>query len=851
MPEQETILRFSQQGANEVQTALTNMLQGLQQLTTAFSQFNKEAKPPPETQSAFKQFISQIQDLRQKFQEGQVAAAGFSGVMSVLSAGFKLAASPLGMLTLGLGSLMAVIWKTNESVITMYQELRQMAATTGMTIPQAENLKDTFALAGLSTDKLAFAMFKLSMALEAGGKEFTHLGIDIRDQNGAVKEAGQLFEEVRDKISSMGSRTEQAAAASEIFSARMARGMMPILTMTAAKYDELKQKAEAHIGWTDQLVGASQRLVEKHAELHERMEKLKLRMAEMITMPLEEKLYKVGEAMNRVSISFRIGGEAGADFMDKLTVKGTSMNTVFRTVGQTVGAMFFSKKQAQDIADMEDKAATAEGKAKRMQEEAVERAAKAADTKKRMLESEVKDKIEKGRMADTAEQDRLQSEQALMAEETKMRTGSDRAAISGRLEMNKRLVELVEERYRREHELAEERVFKSGGGKLTDAEENKLLSERNQALSKLNAESGKLRLDALKAEAAESARIMADEIKLMKLTSEERLSILESEKNRRLAVNELMLTDSVTKSMQRGQIEEDSATKIRDVKVKAIDDEIAKLREQMSKYGILYEERHRIEQQIMELQMQRTKAERSADDQIVASRRTMVQELQSLANQEAGIGDSLANKALESLKKRGRRTASESDIVAEADRLRMKGAAALSGGGKIEDIQNALGMRGTFAQMAQMGSSTGGAIGQLFNQANAAFAGSNQQFMPSNMRGGVPSIASMVDSQNLKKTLADDIADGAREGAKRGADDLVAAFREASGSIKQMMADAVTPPGGLPGAGGPQGVPTTGTGYDSAAWRRRWNPTGADEPEMSELTIEIARQLGREAKRAG
>lgn len=685
MAEGELVTRLRVEGADQVKTALQQMRAGLDEI------------------------VRSIPSLQSQFAAATQSAVGMSGALSVIGGAAAAVTSPIGLLVISVGAVVGVMTHMANSAVGLFKEMRELSTVTGGTSADAERLRNTFALAGIGTEKLSFAMFRLGMSIETGGKELEHLGVSIRTASGEMKQTGQVFDEVREKLSQMTSASERAAAAGHLFSMRQARGLMPILSMSAERYAELSAKAERNAAVTNQLMGEVQRHIEVEEDLNQKLEQTRIRFTQIIALP--------------VATKFAEWGLAALEFTKHLVGAGKE----FAKSGILYGAWTIAGQEqfAQALTDQ------LAGVAKKIQDLDAQR----IDQHKRMTEAEIKVSIERLRMENQLAAQRLRGEQAIFAEESKMRTGSDVEAIQSRMKMNDQLIALAEERYRRERALAEQRVHAETGGRLTAEEELKLEKERDSAILKLREENSKALVDLEKARAAANQRIAMDEIRALKAQHAERLNFIEQSSKREMARLEMSNLSRREILAKQYELEQQTTEQIRMLKVTEIDDEVARLKQLAALHKDNFAIQREVNQQLMALGVQRAQAEQAADTQIVEERKKMVTELQNLAREEAGIGDTLTNKAIENLRKRGRTSVSEADVMGEAERIRARGRATLGafgGGGRVgmEALQEALSLRGVMESLTKGGFSIAGAIGQAIMQALAAFTGQRERFMP-------------------------------------------------------------------------------------------------------------------------
>jgi len=723
--EGEVVTKLRIEGADQVKTALSQMRDNLSRV------------------------IGSVQGSKAEFTGAAASAEGFGGALGIIGQAAKAATSPLGILIISVGAAAGVMMTMAKEAVGLFKEMRELSTVTGGTVQEAEDLRDTFELAGLGTEKLNMSMFKLGMSIESGGKDLEHLGISVRGAGGEIKATGEVFEEIRNKISQIGSASERAAAAAEIFGARQARGLMPILSMSAERYAELRKKAEENTAVTDAMMDRVAKYIEVQAELNNKLEVSRIRFAELIALPVVTKFTEWAvAALNFVTLLKTAYDIAGAGMLGPL-ITGAA-----------------KKKQLQDK-EAEDATAAAK--------KVDEQQAKGVQQNQRLIESELKARMERGRIQDELTTIQLKGEQAAFAEQSKMRTGSDQEAIQSRVAMNEKLIELAEQRYTRERALAEERVFKATGGRLAPEEEIKLEKERDVAIQGLRQDNAKALIEIEQARVAKSQEVNADEIKRIKAHNAEILAMVEGVGKRQIAQLEMSNRSTQEITTGRYQIERQMIQDTKNLKLIEINEEKGRLEALAEAHKGNYAIQRQVQEQIMGLSQQRVQTEQAADVQIIEQRKKMVADLQNLAREEAGIGDALTNKAIENLKKRGRTRVSEADVMQESARIQRTGVetlGAFGGGGRVsmDRLQESMAMKGTFESMAKGGFNIAGAVQQAISQAFAAFAGQRQQFAPTGtdpalmqqlgMGGGAPMMGAQVEVMESKIASSGDKAIG-------------------------------------------------------------------------------------------
>jgi len=172
-----------------------------------------------------------------------------AGVMSqagvntgVLGQAVGALSSPFGVAAAGAVAFGLAIKGVTDFMLQNYEQLRKLTAVSGLGAEEADRLADAFELLGVNTEGLHGALFKMSAEIDSGGQAIRRLGVDLRDSEGALKVEGQLFLELRDEISKLGTASERNAALMDIFG-RSARDMATIFAMSEEKFREWLETA--------------------------------------------------------------------------------------------------------------------------------------------------------------------------------------------------------------------------------------------------------------------------------------------------------------------------------------------------------------------------------------------------------------------------------------------------------------------------------------------------------------------------------------------------------------------------------------------------------------------------------
>lgn len=617
----------------------------------------------------------------------------------------------------------------------LFKEMRGLAAVTGETIQGAEQMQNTFALAGLSTEKLGFAMFRLSMSIEQGGKELQHMGVELTNASGAALPTGEIFENVRSRIAGMGNATERAAEAAKIFGARQARELMPILSMSATNYERLKDKAAENEAMNKNLERSMGPLIESQADLAQKATKVRMALAETVAVPIAQfftdliaipvvewldGLVGRWKAVNQVAVEGAQGEGGVMGFVHALmAMAGTSRDTAeeFRKNMETI-----SKAQAQLDKNLASR-------------ETAKKKATAEDIK--LSEERLKAEYASGQ----AEiKNRASIDEAL----SRMRTDSDVEAVQMKMATNDKLIALAEEHYEKERAAAIA-LKTSQGGHLTEEEEFKLSSAKDKEVQKLRLENEKIAaVDLVKARVAAAKSAADEEIKIVKDQMAAQTTIIESARKREAAIIETSLAPATQKIIGSYFAETEAIKEAEHTKIDAINQEIdAKRKLAASAPQDLHLQRQ-VNDEIMALNRQRVDAEAKADDEILDKRKSLTLQLRAEAEKQAQTGATLEERALASLERKGRKNASMQDVQEEVYKLRQKASETAAGygtGGRvnISALREARQLAPVVGQLRDEGITASQAIGMASQKSMADLSGQQWSAIPAQLQAAVSS----------------------------------------------------------------------------------------------------------------
>ena len=113
-----------------------------------------------------------------------------------------------------------------------------------MTVEELSKLKFIAAQSDVSLLQLTNAIKTVSEKAVANSSDFKRWGISLRDASGGVKSAKQLFLEGAEVVRKLGSSSQKAAAANQLFGESGVQ-LMPVLNMGAKGMKALERRANA------------------------------------------------------------------------------------------------------------------------------------------------------------------------------------------------------------------------------------------------------------------------------------------------------------------------------------------------------------------------------------------------------------------------------------------------------------------------------------------------------------------------------------------------------------------------------------------------------------------------------
>jgi len=188
----------------------------------------------------------------------------------------------------GVQALGEKVLNFGKESITAYQsvgkEVKLLQRYTGDTAEEMSKLRFAAEESGVSAETLALGLGKMSKAAAttAGEKKFDAIGISVKDMNGHMKSASDIFTEVAGKLGGMQNGVEKTNAIMQIFG-RSGMELAPLLNRGAdgiAKFKEEAQKFGLVLGQDN--LDAIQKNVMAHRELHAAVEGMQVQLGQFL-----------------------------------------------------------------------------------------------------------------------------------------------------------------------------------------------------------------------------------------------------------------------------------------------------------------------------------------------------------------------------------------------------------------------------------------------------------------------------------------------------------------------------------------------------------------------------------------
>lgn len=323
MAEDEVVIKFTQQDAESVASAIAGVQEQLNRLAAAFGNVaTAEGAASEGAQNLGKEttalgdrmnntatvsgtLLDQIWMLRNAFYSGQGAARSFGVALNVVRSAMSAATTGLGLTAIGVGAVVGafeiLINKAAGAAAAAYESAKAFSVLGGTTIEKADEMQSAFRLLGENVGSMQGLFFRLAMDIDDGGQKLRKFGIDARDALGQLKAPAQALEEMRAAASRM-TDVERLNALQDAFG-RAGRSYATLFQHSEDEYQRMKQRAREIGGITTDLGEQVRQYKSKTEELSLVWEAFWLKLApkaiEILKAQVEE-FIRVVEWLDRV-----------------------------------------------------------------------------------------------------------------------------------------------------------------------------------------------------------------------------------------------------------------------------------------------------------------------------------------------------------------------------------------------------------------------------------------------------------------------------------------------------------------------------------------------------------------------
>ncbi len=583
------------------------------------------------------------------FREGQASAGSLAGAFRALTEATK---GPLGYITAGI-TLWSIYklkaYEAAEATVALYKEVRQLQATAGGSLEDVQALQNAFRLMGVPAETLTLAMFRLGAAIETDSIALRRLGVAVRDTSGTLKEPIAVFEELRDKISRIGSDAERSATLREVLGRQGAR-LAPIFKADKAVFDEYIKTGREMAAIDDELAEKTVELMQSAGRLELEQKKLNAQLAEQVGIPMKEWWEGVERAIYR-TLNAMLTHDA---YLAKR--RAFAAKEGFGAMGRFVAGWSPDVQAAVESQELA-------GRLEKQQKAATDKAA--TYTKEQMKEDETSLKHTREMSAL-----RLKARGEETAEAAKLATGMASRATEARIEELSERTADENENY--EARLGILRKFFKG---MTDEqvlgqkEAQTLARDHEKRLLEINIEGQKLRRKAEQERVKEAEQLGERVLKVEETFASVRLKQIEEQEAVELARIDDGGQDKA-EAIERGErVREESTRRAAEVRAAALNAEIATWTKLASEYRDNADVQVKANEKIMAASAKRLDVEMDTNRKIIENRKGMIDKLRQQETERAGIGATLEEKAVQSLKKQGVTQITSDMVKLEASRL--------------------------------------------------------------------------------------------------------------------------------------------------------------------------------------
>lgn len=229
------------------------------------------------TEQTFREIKSQFGNLERTTQTLQGKMSSLSGVFGGMAAGLSVGAFTTWI----------------KGAIDAADEIGKMSQKVGVGVERLSELKYAGELADVTMDQLGTGLKQLSknmLAAASGGKEqaqvFKDLGVEIKNTDGSLRSADDVFQDVAAKFADMGDGAEKTGTAMKIFG-RAGAGLIPMLNAGKEGLAENARQARAlGLVFTNEAAVAAEQFNDNLTTLNKGFAGIAIGMVNTVIMPL-------------------------------------------------------------------------------------------------------------------------------------------------------------------------------------------------------------------------------------------------------------------------------------------------------------------------------------------------------------------------------------------------------------------------------------------------------------------------------------------------------------------------------------------------------------------------------------
>lgn len=238
---------------------------------------------------------------------------------------------------IGVGVSFAGLAAMVKGVADVGDKLNDLRKITGLTVNELGGLDKMAKLNGTDLDAVAKAIGIMSKNMSAGERVFNLMGITIKDTNGKLRDANQVFLDVADKFSRYNDGAEKSALATELFG-KSGRELIPLLSEGRAKLEEAAEAHRKYSGFTNESAELADKFNDEMTILQGRVSGVKNRFVNGLLPTLTDITGAFVNATQKVN-EFSFSGDILSPILKGMAHAGYLVQDTFNGVMRSIGAI--------------------------------------------------------------------------------------------------------------------------------------------------------------------------------------------------------------------------------------------------------------------------------------------------------------------------------------------------------------------------------------------------------------------------------------------------------------------------------------------------------------------------------